>query len=428
MVRKMRSFFAAIAVVALSLSAGAQDVAKVNPDTITVKIDNARARFMEAVLEPGHKEAMHSHPASIVYVLAGGTTRSHRPDGTSSVNTWKAGDVVYREALTHWAENIGDTTIRLLVIELKTPCDMNAATPWITKWFDAWRLTTQEILHIDGGKPPELVFFDANCVYTTSPVSGADAPLSTGPDLLGTPLPWRTKPHGGTLTMPNGTTLPVALMSFASGDPKTGPYFVMAAPDYWAQSGHPSTDGTDFTPVFLHEFSHVRQVGGFPIIGEIEKTWKFKDEFDDDMVQHHFKSNAEYVKAFEAERDLLFRAAAAESDAEVRSLATEALKMIKARHARWFTGDEAVFAKLDSVWLSMEGSGQWIGYAWLAHPKGGALQQAIDKMRGRKHAWSQDEGLGLFLVVDRLLPSWPQLVFRQPSIGAVELLERAIQH
>jgi hypothetical protein len=48
-------------------------------------------------------------------------------------------------------------------------------------------------------------------------------------------------------------------------------------------------------------------------------------------------------------------------------------------------------------------------------------------MRGRKHAWSQDEGLGLFLVVDRLMPSWPQLVFHEPSIGAVELLEKAIQ-
>ena len=145
---------AAISVVGLSLSASAQDVAKVNPDTITVKIDNARTRVMEAVLEPGHKEAMHSHPSSIVYVVTGGTTRSHRPDGTTSETTWKAGDVVYRDPLTHWAENIGTTTIRLLVIELKTPCDMNAAAPWITKWFDAWRLTTQEILQLGTKRDP----------------------------------------------------------------------------------------------------------------------------------------------------------------------------------------------------------------------------------------------------------------------------------
>jgi hypothetical protein len=33
----------------------------------------------------------------------------------------KAGDTVYREPLTHWAENIGTTTLRLIVVELKTP-------------------------------------------------------------------------------------------------------------------------------------------------------------------------------------------------------------------------------------------------------------------------------------------------------------------
>jgi hypothetical protein len=135
------------------------------------------------------------------------------------------------------------------------------------------------------------------------------------------------------------------------------------------------------------------------------------------------------VKAFNAENDLLYRAAADESKDEVRALAREALAMIKARQARWFTGDEAVFAQLDSMWLSMEGSGQWIAYAWLKDPKGGRLtaQEAVDKMRGRKRWWSQEEGLALFLVIDRLLPSWPSLAFHDPSIGAVELLERAVQ-
>jgi hypothetical protein len=310
-------------------------------------------------------------------------------------------------------------------------CDVAAATQWICRWFDAWELTATEILHIGSAPAFDMVFFDTKCVYTTSAVSGAGAPAVAGPALMGRKLTWRTKAHGGTITQPNGETLPVQLMSFAAGDPKTGPFFVMSAPEIWEQTLGPQTDGTDFTPVFLHEFAHVRQVGagGLKAIGPIEASWKFKEEFDDDVVQEHFQSNEEYVKAFTEERDLLFRAAAAESAADVRSYATEALKMMKARHARWFVGDEAVFAALDSVWLSLEGAGQWTGYAWLQHAKGGGLtaQQAIDKMRGRKRRWSQDEGFGLFLVVDRLLPAWPSLVFNQPSIGAVELLERAIQ-
>ena len=48
-------------------------------------------------------------------------------------------------------------------------------------------------------------------------------------------------------------------------------------------------------------------------------------------------------------------------------------------------------------------------------------------MLGKRRWWVQDEGLGLFLVVDRLLPGWPLLVFHDPSMGALELLERAVR-
>lgn len=32
----------------------------------------------------------------------------------------KTGDVIYSDPMTHWAENIGDTTIRLVLVELKS--------------------------------------------------------------------------------------------------------------------------------------------------------------------------------------------------------------------------------------------------------------------------------------------------------------------
>jgi len=106
-------------VLLLALTASAQDVAKVNPKTIKVKLDNAKVRVLEATLHPGDQEQMHSHPASIVYVLTGGTVRSHSADGRTSEATYKKGDVIYREPLTHWAENIGKTTIHLMIVELK---------------------------------------------------------------------------------------------------------------------------------------------------------------------------------------------------------------------------------------------------------------------------------------------------------------------
>jgi beta-alanine degradation protein BauB len=96
-----------------------QDAAKVNAKYINVKIDNARVRVFESTLKPGEKEALHSHPASIVYVIEGGKFRNHAADGTATEGELKTGDVQYREPLTHWAENIGTTTSRLVIVELK---------------------------------------------------------------------------------------------------------------------------------------------------------------------------------------------------------------------------------------------------------------------------------------------------------------------
>ena len=96
-----------------------QDPAVVNASTIKVKLENSRVRVLEATLKPGDKEKQHSHPAYVVYVIAGGKTRNHNADGTVSDVEFKTGDVIYREPLTHWAENIGDTTIRFELVELK---------------------------------------------------------------------------------------------------------------------------------------------------------------------------------------------------------------------------------------------------------------------------------------------------------------------
>ncbi len=314
-------------------------------------------------------------------------------------------------------------------IQANPPCDLTAAKPWIAQWLAAWDLTSGEILRLPPAPPPGLVFYDSSCVYTTSAVTAgasASAKAGEGPGLGGSGLTWRVGNHGDTLTLPNGRQVPVALMSFADNDRKTGPFFVMAAPDYWVQAGHGKQPG--LTAVFLHEFTHTRQLPGVAhIIGPIDSTWKFPWELDDDAVQKRFGSDSVYVKAYLEERDLLYRAAAADSLSETRALAAQALEMIRDRHARWFTGEDSVFATLDGLWLSMEGAAQWAGHAWLAHPKGGGLDPdaAVKTMLGRRRWWAQDEGLAVFLVVNRLMPEWPSLVFRNPSASALELLEQA---
>ena len=96
-----------------------QDPLVVNADTIKLRLENARVRVLEATLKPGDKEKTHSHPAYVIYVIEGGRVRTHGVDGSVVEADFKTGDVIYRDAVTHWAENIGKTTIRLELVELK---------------------------------------------------------------------------------------------------------------------------------------------------------------------------------------------------------------------------------------------------------------------------------------------------------------------
>ncbi len=105
---------------AAGLVRGDQDPVQVNSKTIALKLENPRVRVLEATIKPGDKENTHSHPAYVIYVIAGGKFRNHAVDGTVTDGEFKTGDVIYRDAVTqHWAENTGDTTIRLVLVELK---------------------------------------------------------------------------------------------------------------------------------------------------------------------------------------------------------------------------------------------------------------------------------------------------------------------
>ena len=341
--------------------------------------------------------------------------------------------LVWTIALGAWSQAAcaagGAATQPQVAMHLDTQaCDIAAASPWITRWLDAWELTSREILRLPSAPAPTIVFYDSACVYTTSDaVLPGIAPVE-GPSLHGAALPWRNAAHNDSIPLPDGSRVPIALMSFTSSD-TSGPYFVMAAPAYWiAALGR--DDAVGFTGVFLHEFTHTRQLRGMEaVIGPIDAAWAYSDELTDDAVQAHFGPDSVYVAGYLAERDLLYRAAAADALTEARALAAEALEMMRSRHARWFTGDSAVFSILDDTFLSMEGAAQWAGYAWLAHPQGGGMEraQAVVTMLGRRRWWTQDAGLALFLVIDRIYPEWPGLVFGNLSLGATELLARAIE-
>jgi quercetin dioxygenase-like cupin family protein len=123
---RTRSLLLGVATSGLLVLAGhgdalSQDPTVVNARTIRVKLENSRVRVLEAVIKPNEREQLHSHPAYVVHVIAGGRIRSHGTDGKATEYELVTGDTLYREPITHWAENIGSTTIHLVVVELKEP-------------------------------------------------------------------------------------------------------------------------------------------------------------------------------------------------------------------------------------------------------------------------------------------------------------------
>lgn len=111
---------AAFIFVAPPSSVWAQDPAVVQSKTVKLKFENERVRVLEAELPPGVKEQVHSHPAYVIYVMAGGKVRNYAADGKTTETELKTGEVLYREPLTHAAENIGNTTMHFILVELKT--------------------------------------------------------------------------------------------------------------------------------------------------------------------------------------------------------------------------------------------------------------------------------------------------------------------
>ena len=97
----------------------AQDVIQVGGDSHKVLLENAQVRVLAVKIKPGEKVPMHSHPASVSYVLSDGKLRITTPDGKTADREPKAGAATWSDAVTHAVENIGSGDFTQVQIELK---------------------------------------------------------------------------------------------------------------------------------------------------------------------------------------------------------------------------------------------------------------------------------------------------------------------
>ena len=137
---------------------------------------------------------------------------------------------------------------------------------------------------------------------------------------------------------------------------------------------------------------------------------------------------AEFAASVNQETQLFVDAATAKDDVQARSLAREGRRLMRERQARWLVGDDAYLTQAEDIWLTFEGAGQWTGYQWLIHPRGGAQPQAeVMERFTRGKWWSQTEGFALVLALERIVgPSWKRHAFGDGKQTVLEMLDEAL--
>lgn len=104
----------------LSTNSYAQDPLKAAPNVYKkVLLENDQVRVIQIEFAPGETAAWHQHPDHILYVLSDGKVEITDKGKPANVVEMKAGQALFMPAVTHMAKNVGTTTVKLLVMELK---------------------------------------------------------------------------------------------------------------------------------------------------------------------------------------------------------------------------------------------------------------------------------------------------------------------
>jgi quercetin dioxygenase-like cupin family protein len=99
--------------------AQANDPVVVDAKHYTVEYEDERVRVLRIRYGPGEKSRMHSHPESISVLIRDATIRMTYPDGRTEDIQAAAGAVMHMPVVEHLPENIGDTALEVIQVELK---------------------------------------------------------------------------------------------------------------------------------------------------------------------------------------------------------------------------------------------------------------------------------------------------------------------
>ena len=275
-------------------------------------------------------------------------------------------------------------------------CVMDRADArWINGALANWVVAERTLLRLPAAPVPTVVVADQRCQF-----DGAGGAL---------PLRWSGRPHGGKLHLPDGSAPQVGVMSFAGATANGAPFFVMSLPSVWRAGGVTSPLGLErlMDGVLLHEMMHTRQFAKASS-GMKALEVRLGADINDDALQEKFAKNPAYVAAWKAENDRFYAALLQRNPVIARRQFRQALAMMAERRRRFLSGRNKAWAEADRLFLAMEGMGQWLIFRWNSRATPGAVPTAasLEPVRRGRKWWTQEQGLALFLLLDRFSPDW----------------------
>ncbi len=97
------------------------DALKASSTQFKLLLENEYVRVLEYSLKPGEKDEPHTHPAKSSYVVSGGRLKIYLENGEVVIANEDAGTASWRDYVgKHYVENIGNTTVTIVITEIKS--------------------------------------------------------------------------------------------------------------------------------------------------------------------------------------------------------------------------------------------------------------------------------------------------------------------
>lgn len=298
-----------------------------------------------------------------------------------------------------------------------------ASQAWMRQVLETWAAVARLNLRIDPEPLPWLVFYDEQRAWHLN-AEVTRLPAGRAATAAAVPFGGRDRvvhvvPHAPGVWLPSGDPLTLdggpapRIFSMPYGDEGRA-FVVMPLPSLVRRLPGADTLANPegfFAAVAVHEIVHTRHLGDvMRRITALRERHSIPPGITDNVVQETFGAVPEYAAIYAKERDALFQAA---GDLETRPessrrLILEALPLAGQRRATFFTGDRAAFGDLDDIFLVMEGVAVWAQFQALRAqaPKDETWQATAMALLSRNSDWVQEEGLVLFVLIDRFVPGW----------------------